>query len=33
MEEVRAYGLEIAYLTKHLFSTLIKRVTEKENVC
>ena len=32
-KEVRANGLEIACLTKHLFSTLIKRVTEKENSC
>ena len=28
MEEVRAYGLEIAWLGNYLFSTLIKRVTE-----
>ena len=28
MEEVRAYGLEIAWLGNHLFSTLIKRVIE-----
>ena len=28
MEEVRDYGLEIAWLGNHLFSTLIKRVTE-----